>query len=120
MRSLFYSWMVYAEDQETQRNGMVAVTYTVGTKNKRTQNDKGNMWVSLPRVMRAVPLRGEGRHQCYDDRVWETLFSFYKISLNQANRMRMRAHYGEFIAILALLVIINPQKLTIVRFRITS
>ena len=54
------------------------------------------MWVSVPRVIKAVPLRTEAIHFCFDSLLWETFFSFFKISLNLFSQMRTRSHYGEF------------------------
>ena len=117
MRALFYSWMVHAKDLETQRKGTVSVVYAIRTANKRTQKDKGNMWVSVPKVMRAIPLRCEAFHLCLDSLLWETVFSFFRISMNLSMQMRTRSHRGKFLyAVAALAVSLKADHLLCFRF----
>jgi hypothetical protein len=80
------------EDEETQRKGLVTISYAVGAdKNvplqSETLNKSGNLAMALP--VRIVAM-----HYCYDDPRLNERISKFKLVVGTHTRLRFRVHFG--------------------------
>lgn len=94
--------MVLSDDEETQNNGVVFVSWAVGFKQdsaiaQKTKSDdfKNAIWAMVKLAFTAIPLRHEAFHLCYDNFFLSPIFAMIKISLGLYLRVRVRAHYGK-------------------------
>lgn len=101
LRALFYSLMVLSDDEETQNNGVVFVSWAVGFKqdstiDQKTKSDefKNALWAMVKLACTAIPLQHEAFHLCYDNFFFSPIFAMIKISLGLYLRVRVRTHYG--------------------------
>ncbi|CAJ1949909.1 unnamed protein product [Cylindrotheca closterium] len=101
LRALFYSLMVLADDEETQKNGVVFVSWAVGYKQDSnmvhvTKSDgfKNAIWAMVKLAFTAIPFRHEAFHLCYDNFFLSPIFGMIKLSLGMYMGVRVRTHYG--------------------------
>lgn len=91
--------MVLTDDVETQKKGIVLVSWTVGNRNTQIseneiESSKLGVWSMVKLAMTAVPARHEAIHFCYDNLIFAPLFALVKVSLSLYLRIRVRSHYG--------------------------
>ena len=93
-----------SNDEETQKNGMVFVSWAVGFKQDesiahQTQTDdfKNALWSMVKLAFTAIPCRHEAFHLCYDNFFLSPIFAMIKVALGMYLRVRVRTHYGEWI-----------------------
>jgi hypothetical protein len=91
---MFYVNMVYSEDVETQRKGMIGILYNVGQGG--AELDKESSW-KLTLLLKACPVRLEATHFCSDTMsLWfMTLIAIFKIGSALGTRLRIRTHCGK-------------------------
>ena len=96
--------MVLTDDVETQKKGIVLVSWTVGMDGKNSEaterqlknsNFKSGVWSMVKLAMSAVPARHEALHFCYDNLMVAPIFALIKLSLSIFLRIRVRSHYGD-------------------------
>ena len=91
LRTLAYIQLAAAEDEETQKHGIVGIVYYVGTFNGEF-NHKLNKKVAA--ISKWFPLRITGYHICFDDprlRAWKPLAM---LLMGKNLRVRVRFHDG--------------------------
>ena len=82
--------MFALKDTDTQKNGVVAIAYNVGSgKTKDRQAVFKNA-----QLVSALPLRFTGVHYCYDDEKLRGLFYVAMYIFQKAARVRCRFHLG--------------------------
>ena len=103
LRALFYSLWVLSDDEETQKNGVIFVSWAVGYKQdasspnqSQSEGFKNAVWAMVKLAIMAMPLRHEAFHFCYDNFFMAPIFALIKISLGMFLRVRVRTHYGAF------------------------
>ena len=93
--------MVLTDDVETQKKGIVLVSWTVGMDGKNSEaterqlknsNFKSGVWSMVKLAMSAVPARHEALHFCYDNLMVAPIFALIKLSLSIFLRIRVRSH----------------------------
>jgi hypothetical protein len=95
--------MVLSDDEETQKKGMVLVSWAVGYSQASGATDdamrestfKSAVWAMVKLVMTAIPGRHEAIHLCYDTFLLAPIFALVKVSLGMYLRVRVRTHYGK-------------------------
>jgi hypothetical protein len=87
--------MVLAEDEETQKKGLVSVIFIMcgNSKSKRFHNESTFKISSVG--AKAIPLRIEAMHFCQDSLLTLAVTSIVKITFGLFNRLRVRTHYGK-------------------------
>ena len=91
MRAIFYGAITAAEDEETQKKGVVLVLMNAGP-NKIS--DPYASW-QVSRVMPSLCVRFVGVHYCYDSVVISKMFSITMMMAGKESRLRFRTHFGE-------------------------
>ena len=85
--------MLAAEDVETQRKGSVRVLYLIGQS--YTPNfSNGIVWKGT-HLFKALPIRNDALHICYDSVLWMPTASIIKVCASLYTRLRVRSHYGK-------------------------
>ena len=92
VRALFYQFSAALREEETQKKGLVLITYRIG---KMDRNPNPMMVWKTYRMIAALPFRIRGWHMCTDN----PMFSVFWLNLIQKNleksrRMRLRIHQG--------------------------
>mmetsp|Transcript_3602 Transcript_3602/g.8225 ORF Transcript_3602/g.8225 Transcript_3602/m.8225 type:complete len:437 (+) Transcript_3602:64-1374(+) len=90
LRCLFYAMMVYLEDEEIQKNGVVSIVYLVGS-----QIDRQAAWAE-PRLMSTMPMRECAVHICYDNVLISPIVALARFAVGTLTRLRMRTYFGSF------------------------
>lgn len=95
LRRAFYACMVAIEDEETQKSGIVGLSYAVGlhltwqqVANRKEFNS------NRARLLAALPWRLEAIHLCYDSVMLKPLFALFMLYSSMFNRVRTREHFG--------------------------
>lgn len=83
--------MVVLEDEELQKKGVTAVAYLIGT----TKFDRQASWRVASLATRALPIRLESVHICYDSPMLVPVFTVGMLSTGRFMRVRTRIHYGK-------------------------
>jgi hypothetical protein len=91
MRSIFCAAIAVAEDEETQKKGVVLILINAGP-NKIS--DPYASW-KVSRVMPSLCVRFVGIHYCYDSVVISKMFSLTMMMAGKESRLRFRTHFGE-------------------------
>mmetsp|Transcript_8514 Transcript_8514/g.17761 ORF Transcript_8514/g.17761 Transcript_8514/m.17761 type:complete len:477 (-) Transcript_8514:73-1503(-) len=90
LRAIYMVLMFALKDTDTQKNGVVAIAYNVGSgKTKDRQAVFKNA-----QLVSALPLRFTGVHYCYDDEKLRGLFYVAMYIFQKAARVRCRFHLG--------------------------
>jgi hypothetical protein len=95
-RNAFYSALATSEEEETQKAGMVLISYLVGvdlTLQQMAQRITEN--IHRAKVLSAIPFRVEAIHFCYNSIMWKPLLAVFKLNSLMFNRVRSREHVGE-------------------------
>lgn len=82
--------MVYLEDEELQKKGVVSIVYLVGT-----QIDRQAAWAE-PRLMATMPMRECAVHICYDNILMSPIVALARFAVGTFTRLRMRTYYGSY------------------------
>lgn len=82
--------MVYLEDAEIQRNGVVSIVYLVGS-----QIDRQAAWAE-PRLMNTMPMRECAVHICYDNVLISPIVALARFAVGTFTRLRMKSYFGSF------------------------
>ena len=83
--------MVSLHDEETQRNGTVAVIYDVGN---RPSVDLYALLCGILDMEKAMLGRVEGGHYCYDSVLTRPVISLSMMFSRETVLARLRPHYG--------------------------
>jgi hypothetical protein len=89
-RSFWYIAMSALEDEETQKRGIVFLSYTVGTPILQ----KSSVF-QLASIFRVIPLRVVGIHVCVDDPKVQVLARLATLMIDPRHRVRFRCHCGK-------------------------
>ena len=84
--------MVLAEIESAQKDGVVGVVYNVGDE---PNIDRHGIWQGS-KLLRALPLRINAIHYCYDNHVVRSVLSLGMLMVGEQIRARVRTHYGRF------------------------
>jgi hypothetical protein len=97
--------MILSDDEETQKKGMVLVSWAVGYQESAVPDAvtdamsgptyKSAVWAMVKLAMTAVPARHEAIHLCYHTFLLAPIFALVKVSLGMYLRVRVRTHYGK-------------------------
>ena len=85
--------MVNAESVETQRKGMVVVTWGIGNKSSRRTMSASTYW-NVSAVQRSLPVKVVGLHFCYDSIILRPIVSTMQLGCDFFTGVRFRSHYG--------------------------
>lgn len=100
-RSGFYCGTAMSKDEETQRKGVVVVTYNVGQKlTWQYMSHRRNISSRWGKIASAVLVRHDAFHLCSDSIVWKPLFAMFKFGASMNSRVRVREHMGSLKEIL--------------------
>eukprot|EP00934_Nitzschia_sp_Nitz4_P005223 Nitzschia sp. Nitz4//scaffold37_size175936//85170//86912//NITZ4_002048-RA/size175936-processed-gene-0.223-mRNA-1//-1//CDS//3329549794//5213//frame0 len=100
LKRTFYMCMVSSEDEESQRNGRVAVSFL---HLKADEGTPPNHW-QVATLLSALPIRMEAFHLCHDRAYfWTPIFAVFKMVLGWFARLRIREHVGNCHEILFIL-----------------
>lgn len=83
--------MFALRDEDTQKNGIVAIVYNVGCD--KSQSDRASVMANTELVS-SLPLRFTALHYCYDDEKQRALFFVAMFFLRRNERLRCRFHFG--------------------------
>lgn len=100
LRAIYMVLMLALKDIDTQKNGVVAIPYNVGSgKSKDRQAILKNA-----QLVTALPMRFTAVHYCYDDEKLLGLFYVAMYVLQKAARIRCRFHLGTDMEIIYILM----------------
>jgi hypothetical protein len=95
LRKTFYALSSLSDDIETQKNGFVFVSYTVGQHlpwyQLRQRRELNRGWVKL----NSIPIRMEVLHVCTDASLWRAIISVFLFATTTWARTRLREHIGD-------------------------
>ncbi|KAG7338204.1 hypothetical protein IV203_025116 [Nitzschia inconspicua] len=94
LRRQFYLAQMMAEDEETQRKGMIIVYVA---NHSRVQLDTTYAWKAAG-AARSQPIRVEAFHFCLDSAKsgWKTVFDTFKMAMHPFLKVRVKTHCGTF------------------------
>lgn len=96
LRKSFYSLMSFTDDEETQKNGFVIVSYIVGQQlpwsQMRQRREMNRQWGKL---LATVPIRLDVLHVCMDSILWRPILAAFKLACKMCTRIRVREHIGD-------------------------
>lgn len=96
LRKSFYAVMSLTDDDETQKNGTVLISYVVGQQlnwqQMRQRREMNRQWAML---IPAIPIRLEALHICIDSILWRPILAVFKLACNMFTRIRVREHLGD-------------------------
>jgi hypothetical protein len=90
MRSFWYMAMTALEDEETQKQGIVFLSYAVG----QPVLQRSGVF-KLSNIFSVLPLRIVGIHVCVDDPKARLLATFATLLIESRHRVRFRCHCGK-------------------------
>eukprot|EP00980_Cylindrotheca_fusiformis_P001632 scaffold368_cov125-Cylindrotheca_fusiformis.AAC.10 len=82
LRCLYYTVMVFTENEEVQKKGVVSVVYLVGS-----HIDRQSAWAE-PRLMSSLPLLEKAIHMCYDNPFIRPLVTLAQLAVGTFTRVR--------------------------------
>lgn len=96
LRAVFYTIMLAVEDEETQRNGCVGISYLVGQNTTWLQlSPHRHQWnLRLGELSKAMPFRLDAMQICHDSFATRILIAVLKLGGAKDMRLRMREHFG--------------------------
>ncbi len=80
-------------DEESQRNGWVAIVYNVGPY--RWEYFDREMYSRYLKVVKLLPFRIVGYHSCFNDLKLRTVTPFTHVFMTNETRARFRSHIGK-------------------------
>lgn len=84
--------LVAAEDLETQRKGVIVVSWWLGKRGFVTSDSDSIKYQT--RLAGALPVRVAAQHTCYDNPIMLPFYAALKVYSNWYCRFRLRSHYG--------------------------
>ena len=84
--------MCIAEDDETQKTGIVCVFYNVGPVKMNEFHPA--MFAKGASMLKAIPVRIVGCHYCFSDPKIRNIMSIIMMAAGSQNRARFRLHHG--------------------------
>jgi hypothetical protein len=109
LKALFYIFYSMAEDEETQRRGVVGIAYFIGQKFGSEMDF--DLSSRAPRLLEWIPFRVSAMHFCSDDPRLRAFNALILPLLGQRNRARFRIHDGMLIWYRGALVTYIPSVL---------
>ena len=94
MRAMFYIGMVSLRDEETQKNGVVAILFNVGPN--RIFFEESSFLMQAVKANRAIPWKVSGIHYVYDDHFLYPYVAFSRFMLPSKIRARFVPHLGTY------------------------
>jgi hypothetical protein len=91
LRALIYILLATAEDEETQRRGLVSISYTFGPIAKSIDHAIASR---SPHILEWAPLKLSSLHLGLDDPIVENLIPLIKLSVGYERRRKLRILFG--------------------------
>lgn len=92
MRAFWYLIASALEDDETQRRGVIIISYSVGTSKALEREGAWN----IARLSFTIPMRVVGIHGCSDDPKQRLVMALVQVVIGTYLRVRSRIHSGKF------------------------
>ena len=93
MKTLIYIVLAAAEDEETQKRGLIGMLYFTNALPliQKLHQRRG------PRLFDWLPIKLVGVHFCYDDARFRILQALLLLMMGKERRVRVRMHEGKFL-----------------------
>jgi hypothetical protein len=92
LKACIYLWLMLAEDEESQRRGLVLVVMQMGFLD--LAGASMTLTREIPRLLDWLPIRVCALHFCSDDRLTGFLFRAAGVGVPEEGRARLRYHIG--------------------------
>ena len=92
LRIVYYMLMSVAEDEDTQKRGIVGLLYNFGLFDEDFDSQTIIRSVEL---RNALPIRFVAMHYCYNQPSFIDFFNYERFSFDRHTRLRCRAHQGK-------------------------
>jgi hypothetical protein len=89
LRAFWYTVTAPAENEETQKRGMVLVSYNIGITNP----DRSGVF-KIASIFNALPVKVAGIHVCVDDPKTVIVAKLASMLVGSYGALRFRCHYG--------------------------
>jgi hypothetical protein len=84
-----------ADDEETQKKGVVFVSYNLDMPERPDESRRGVIW-SNSVIAQSLPIRVTGFHYCYNSSKAGPFLPLLAHAVGSVIRVRMRTHRGAF------------------------
>ena len=89
---MWYLFTTALRDEESQKKGVVGVTYKIGAKASRAPL---SMLKQIHYIRSGLPKRIGGLHYCYDDKSMQPFVAGLQLFMDKEARKRFRTHLGK-------------------------
>ena len=96
MKMLLYIFNCLSEDLESQKRGIVMVSFPCINFDPSTISDPKAKQL-IGQILEAIAIRISANHLCFPDKPWfRALGALFMIASTQSVRVRTRLHYGKY------------------------
>ena len=92
VRAIWYMLHAAMENEETQKYGMLFVTYPGGVT--MSQIDRGLIKILLPSIQGTIPIRLSAFHSCQPPTFLKLVLPFVKLFMSDRTKDRLLFHFG--------------------------
>jgi hypothetical protein len=95
MKPFYYMMSSLADDEETQKKGVVFVSYSMDMPERADENRRKLLWGACV-LSQSLPIRSSSFHYCYNSSKVGPFLPVIAYAAGSLLRVRIRAHHGAF------------------------